>query len=112
MAAAVPVEEVIIVGAGQSGLATSACLSLRGVRNLVLERDDCIGSLWRKRAYDRLTLHIPKSASALPLPDAAPTYLPRDHFARYLDACPHAAPARGPGGEIRRGEPAVAAGGG
>ncbi|TVU22617.1 hypothetical protein EJB05_32328, partial [Eragrostis curvula] len=85
---AMAAEEVIIVGAGQSGLAASACLSLRGVRSLVLERDDCVGSLWRKRAYDRLTLHLPKSVSALPHaphPDDAPAYLPRDYFARYLD---------------------------
>ncbi|KAJ1283266.1 hypothetical protein BS78_03G115600 [Paspalum vaginatum] len=81
-------EEVIIVGAGQSGLAVSACLSLRGVRSLVLERDDCVGSLWRKRAYDRLHLHLAKKYCALPHaphPDDAPTYLPRDDFARYLD---------------------------
>lgn len=81
-------EEVIIVGAGQSGIAVAACLSLRGVRSLVLERDDCVGSLWRKRAYDRLHLHLAKQYSALPhAPHAeeAPTYLPRDEFARYLD---------------------------
>jgi cation diffusion facilitator CzcD-associated flavoprotein CzcO len=81
-------EEVIIVGAGQSGIAVAACLSLRGVRSLVLERDDCVGSLWRKRAYDRLHLHLAKQYCALPHAphaDEAPTYLPRDDFARYLD---------------------------
>ncbi|KXG32253.1 hypothetical protein SORBI_3003G128700 [Sorghum bicolor] len=88
-AAAVTTEEdVIIVGAGQSGLAVAACLSLRGVRALVLERDDCVGSLWRKRAYDRLHLHLAKKYSALPHaphPDSAPTYLHRDEYAAYLD---------------------------
>ncbi|KAL6849965.1 hypothetical protein ACP4OV_020592 [Aristida adscensionis] len=82
-------EEVIIVGAGPSGLAASACLSLRGVRSLVLERDACVGSLWRRRAYDRLTLQLHKRVSALPHaphPAAAPAYLRRDDFARYLDA--------------------------
>ena len=86
--AAVAEEEVIIVGAGQSGIAVAACLSLRGVRSLVLERDDCVGSLWRKRAYDRLHLHLAKQYCALPHlphPDEAPTYLPRDDYARYLD---------------------------
>jgi cation diffusion facilitator CzcD-associated flavoprotein CzcO len=81
-------EDVIIVGAGQSGLAVAACLSLRGVRALVLERDDCVGSLWRKRAYDRLHLHLGKKYSALPHaphPDSAPTYLHRDEYAAYLD---------------------------
>lgn len=80
---------VIIVGAGPAGLATSACLARRGVASLVLDRDDCVGSLWRKRAYDRLHLHLPKQISALPhAPHAhdAPDYLPRDHFVRYLDA--------------------------
>uniref|UniRef100_A0ACD6A926 Uncharacterized protein n=1 Tax=Avena sativa TaxID=4498 RepID=A0ACD6A926_AVESA len=80
---------VIIVGAGPSGLAASACLALRGVESVVLERDDCVGSLWRKRAYDRLHLHLPKHHSALPHAphaDDAPAYLPRDHFVRYLDA--------------------------
>ncbi|KAM0881268.1 hypothetical protein ACQ4PT_033058 [Festuca glaucescens] len=80
---------VIIVGAGPSGLAASACLARRGVASLVLERDDCVGSLWRKRAYDRLHLHLPKQISALPHAphaDDAPDYLPRNHFVRYLDA--------------------------
>ncbi|CAO2192944.1 unnamed protein product [Urochloa humidicola] len=83
-----PQPEVIVVGAGPSGLAVSACLSLRGVPSLVLERDDCVGSLWRKRAYDRLTLHLPKTVSALPHaphPPEAPDYLPRDDFADYLE---------------------------
>ncbi|CAO2162132.1 unnamed protein product [Urochloa humidicola] len=83
-----PQPEVIVIGAGPSGLAVSACLSLRGVPSLVLESDDCVGSLWRKRAYDRLTLHLPKTASALPHaphPAAAPEYLPRDDFANYLE---------------------------
>ncbi|CAL4950497.1 unnamed protein product [Urochloa decumbens] len=80
--------EVIIVGAGPSGLAVSACLSLRGVPSLILERDDCVGSTWRKRTYDRLILRFTKRATALPHaphPAAAPTYLPRDDFADYLD---------------------------
>ncbi|KAF8724202.1 hypothetical protein HU200_021222 [Digitaria exilis] len=88
-AAAAQEEEVIIVGAGQSGLAVSACLSQRGVKSLILERDDCVGSLWRKRAYDRLHLHLAKQYCALPHlphPDSSPTYLPRDAFADYLDA--------------------------
>ncbi|CAM0880908.1 unnamed protein product [Alopecurus aequalis] len=81
-------EEVIIVGAGPSGLAAAACLSLRDVRSLVLERDDCVGSLWRNRTYDRVRLHLAKEHCALPHAPhaaAAPTYLPRDDFVRYLD---------------------------
>uniref|UniRef100_A0A0A8Z532 Flavin-containing monooxygenase n=1 Tax=Arundo donax TaxID=35708 RepID=A0A0A8Z532_ARUDO len=88
-AAVVMEEEVIIVGAGQSGLAAAACLSLRGVRSMVLERDDCVGSLWRHRTYDRVRLHLAKQYCALPHaphPADAPTYLPRDDYVRYLDA--------------------------
>ncbi|KAL5229129.1 hypothetical protein ABZP36_017394 [Zizania latifolia] len=82
-------EEVIIVGAGPSGLAVAACLSLRGVRSLVLERDDCIASLWRHRTYDHVHLHLAKHHCALPHAPhdaAAPTYLSRDDFVGYLDA--------------------------
>ncbi|KAF0897845.1 hypothetical protein E2562_001573 [Oryza meyeriana var. granulata] len=89
MAAAQQEEEVIIVGAGPSGLAVAACLSLRGVGSLVLERDDCVASLWRHRTYDRVRLHLSKRYCALPHAphaDDAPTYLPRDDFLRYLDS--------------------------
>ncbi|XP_040375800.1 probable indole-3-pyruvate monooxygenase YUCCA10 isoform X2 [Oryza brachyantha] len=82
-------EEVIIVGAGPSGLAAAACLSQRGVGSLVLERDDCVASLWRHRTYDRLRLHLTKRYCALPHAphaDGAPAYLPRADFLRYLDA--------------------------
>ncbi|CAL4957243.1 unnamed protein product [Urochloa decumbens] len=92
--------EVIIVGAGPSGLAVSACLSLRGVPSLIPERDDCVGSTWRKRTYDRLILRFTKRATALPHaphPAAAPTYLPRDGFADYLDGY---AARFGDGGEL------------
>ncbi|WZZ31175.1 hypothetical protein YC2023_014576 [Brassica napus] len=51
----------VIAGAGQSGLATAACLPF-----VVLERADCFASLWRKRTYDRLKLHLPKQFCQLP----------------------------------------------
>ncbi|CAH2056663.1 unnamed protein product [Thlaspi arvense] len=57
----------IIVGAGPSGLATAACLKERGVPGLILERADCIASLWRHKTYDRLRLHLPKRYCELPL---------------------------------------------
>ncbi|KAG5245520.1 indole-3-pyruvate monooxygenase YUCCA [Salix suchowensis] len=52
--------DVVIVGAGPAGLATSACLNRLSIPNIVLERDDCYASLWQKRAYDRLRLHLAK----------------------------------------------------
>lgn len=79
---------VIIVGAGPSGIATSACLNRLEIPNIVLEREGCCGSLWKKRAYDRLTLHIPKQYCELPYmsyPSNAPTFVPRNGFIAYLD---------------------------
>ncbi|KAL9274647.1 putative indole-3-pyruvate monooxygenase YUCCA4 [Drosera capensis] len=78
----------IIVGAGPSGLATSACLSSHGVPSLLLERNDCIASLWQQRTYDRLTLHLPKQFCELPLmgfPADYPKYPSRDQFVSYME---------------------------
>lgn len=80
--------QVIVVGAGPAGLATSACLNRLSIQNIVLERDDCCASLWRKRAYDRLKLHLAKNYCNLPympFPDNAPTYISRVDFIKYLD---------------------------
>ncbi|KAK5793464.1 hypothetical protein PVK06_034612 [Gossypium arboreum] len=79
---------VIIVGAGPAGLATSACLNRLSIPNIVLEREDCYASLWKKRSYDRLKLHLPKQFCHLPYMDFspnAPTYVPRKGFIYYLD---------------------------
>ncbi|KAJ6330062.1 hypothetical protein OIU76_008821 [Salix suchowensis] len=57
----------IIVGAGPSGLAVAACLSQQGVPFLILEKNDCIASLWQQKTYDRLKLHLPKQFCELPL---------------------------------------------
>ncbi|XP_061373361.1 probable indole-3-pyruvate monooxygenase YUCCA10, partial [Gastrolobium bilobum] len=79
---------VVIVGAGPAGLATSACLNNLSIPNLVLERDDCHASLWRKRTYDRLKLHLGKQFCNLPhMPFSSdlPTFVPRIEFLRYLD---------------------------
>ncbi|XP_012854386.1 PREDICTED: probable indole-3-pyruvate monooxygenase YUCCA10 [Erythranthe guttata] len=79
---------VLIIGAGPAGLATSACLNLKSIPNIVLEREDCCASLWKKRAYDRLKLHLAKQFCELPnmpFPSNAPTYIPRKDFIRYLD---------------------------
>ncbi|KAF8394502.1 hypothetical protein HHK36_020712 [Tetracentron sinense] len=81
-------EVVIIVGSGPSGLATSACLNLLSIPNIVLEREDCFASLWKKKSYDRLHLHLPKQFCELPhmsFPIASPTYVPKKQFIQYLD---------------------------
>lgn len=79
---------VLIIGAGPSGLATSACLNLLSIPNIVLEREDCYASLWRNRAYDRLKLHLAKRYCELPhmpYPSEFPTFIPRSDFISYLD---------------------------
>ncbi|KAK8683051.1 hypothetical protein V6N13_039121 [Hibiscus sabdariffa] len=79
----------IIVGAGPSGLATSACLTQQGVPSLVLEKTDCLASLWRHRTYDRLKLHLPRQFCELPLlgfPPNFPKYPTRHQFVSYLES--------------------------
>ncbi|KAI6691035.1 hypothetical protein NL676_027863, partial [Syzygium grande] len=79
---------VAIVGTGPSGLATAACLNRLGIANIVLEREDCSASLWRKRSYDRLKLHLAKQVCELPhmpFPSNSPKFVPRDQFIEYLD---------------------------
>ncbi|KAK6939969.1 Flavin monooxygenase-like [Dillenia turbinata] len=79
---------VVIVGAGPAGLATSACLNLHSIPNIVLEREDCSASLWRKHTYDRIKLHLGKQFCALPhmpFPPHAPTFVPKSGFLCYLD---------------------------
>ncbi|KAL5577544.1 hypothetical protein UlMin_019243 [Ulmus minor] len=82
------VVDVVIVGGGHAGIATSACLNHLKISNVVLEREDCYASLWKKRAYDRLKLHLAKQYCQLPhmpFPQEAPTFIPKNEFIRYLD---------------------------
>ncbi|KAJ8442437.1 hypothetical protein Cgig2_018714 [Carnegiea gigantea] len=79
----------VIVGAGPSGLAVAACLKDRGIPRLILDRANCIGSLWQQRTYDRLHLHLPKQFCQLPLlpfPRAFPKYPSKQHFITYLES--------------------------
>ncbi|KAJ6736853.1 FLAVIN-BINDING MONOOXYGENASE-LIKE PROTEIN [Salix viminalis] len=79
--------DVVIVGAGPAGLATSACLNRLSIPNIVLEREDCYASLWQKRAYDRIKLHLAKEYCQLPFmafPSDSPTFVPRRGFIDYL----------------------------
>ncbi|WCJ38179.1 Flavin-binding monooxygenase family protein [Euphorbia peplus] len=79
----------VIVGAGPSGLATAACLREQGVPFVVLEREECIASLWQKRTYDRLKLHLPKQfcqLPKLPFPEDFPEYPTKKQFVDYLES--------------------------
>lgn len=79
----------IIVGAGPSGLAVAAGLKEHGVPSVILERADCIASLWQKRTYDRLKLHVPKQFCELPkfpFPADYPEYPTKKQFIDYLES--------------------------
>ncbi|KAH9729007.1 putative indole-3-pyruvate monooxygenase YUCCA5 [Citrus sinensis] len=79
----------VIVGAGPSGLATAACLRDQGVPFVMLERAECIASLWQKRTYDRLNLHLPKQFCQLPklqFPEDFPEYPTKRQFIQYLES--------------------------
>ncbi|GAB2281480.1 hypothetical protein Dimus_016067 [Dionaea muscipula] len=87
-AAAAGESVVIIIGAGLAGLSTAACLSRLSIPYIIIEREDCSASMWRKKAYDRLHLHLPKhfcELPHLPFPSAYPKYVPKDDYIRYID---------------------------
>ncbi|KZV96964.1 FAD/NAD(P)-binding domain-containing protein [Exidia glandulosa HHB12029] len=56
---------VVIVGAGQCGLAVAARLAHLGIKSLLIERDPRIGDNWRNR-YSNLCLNTPTKYSELP----------------------------------------------
>ena len=88
MSAAIQSEEVLVIGAGPAGLATSACLRREGVTHEVLEREGRIADAWH-RHYERLHLHTTKTHSGLPMtpwPKDAPRYPAREQVVRYLQA--------------------------
>jgi cation diffusion facilitator CzcD-associated flavoprotein CzcO len=57
--------QVVIVGAGPSGIATALSLRDRGLHPLVLDRADKVGASWRGR-YERLKLNTHRDYSHLP----------------------------------------------
>ena len=79
--------EVVIVGAGQAGLAVSHELAGRGVVHVVLERDR-IGAAWADR-WDSFCLVTPNWSVQLPgYPydgDDADGFMPRDDIVAYLE---------------------------
>jgi cation diffusion facilitator CzcD-associated flavoprotein CzcO len=80
--------EVLIVGAGQGGLALAARLGQMGVDALIVERNARVGDNWRNR-YHSLTLHNEVWANSLPyipFPPTWPAFLPKDKLAGWLEA--------------------------
>ena len=60
-----PATDVVIVGAGHSGLAMSRCLTEAGVEHVVLERGEVANS-WRTERWDSLRLLTPNWQNRLP----------------------------------------------
>jgi cation diffusion facilitator CzcD-associated flavoprotein CzcO len=78
--------DVVVVGAGPAGLATSHELTRDGVEHRVLERGDRVGYTWAN-LYDSLVLHTGRHLSGLPgmpIPSTAPLFTPRPVFLDYL----------------------------
>ncbi|MGY1498730.1 flavin-containing monooxygenase [Streptomyces sp. QTS52] len=78
---------VYVIGGGPGGLAVAYALRAQGVRAVVLERGDQVGSSWR-RHYDRLRLHTTRRLSSLPglaMPRSFGRWVARDDVVRYLE---------------------------
>ncbi len=78
---------VLIVGAGQAGLAIAARLGLLGVDTLLVDMRDRVGDIWRER-YHSLALHNQVKLNHmpyLPWPPNWPKYLPKDMIAGWLE---------------------------
>ena len=57
--------DVVVIGAGQSGLGTLGRLKALGVKGVALERNDTIGGNWTGR-YDNVKLHTGKYYATFP----------------------------------------------
>ncbi|MBP1153389.1 MULTISPECIES: NAD(P)/FAD-dependent oxidoreductase [unclassified Paenibacillus] len=80
--------DVIVIGAGQAGLAAAYYLKKQGLSFVCLEQGDEIGGSWRSR-YDSLTLFTPRwysSLPGLPLQGDPNGYPTKDEIADYLQA--------------------------
>jgi putative flavoprotein involved in K+ transport len=97
--------EVVVVGAGQSGLAAARALQAHGIHPVVLEAEPEAAGSW-PRYYDSLTLFSPARYSAMPghgFPGEPDHYPHRDEVAAYLRRY-----AAGVGADIRTHTPVTA----
>ncbi|GAB88275.1 flavin-containing monooxygenase [Gordonia rhizosphera] len=79
--------DVLIVGAGHSGLGLAAYLGALGVSTLLVDKNERVGDNWRNR-YDSLVLHDPVWYDHLPLmkfPPGWPVYTPKDKMGDWLE---------------------------
>jgi putative flavoprotein involved in K+ transport len=79
--------EIVVVGAGQAGLALGYSLRRQNRHFVVVDRAGSIGSAWRER-WESLTLFTPRrydSLPGLPFPGDPDGYPSRDEVVAYLE---------------------------
>jgi putative flavoprotein involved in K+ transport len=80
--------EVLVIGAGQGGIALGARLKSLGVPTLIVEKNPRAGDSWRNR-YRSLVLHDPvwyDHLPYLPFPETWPVFCPKDKMGDWLEA--------------------------
>jgi putative flavoprotein involved in K+ transport len=78
--------ETVVIGAGQAGLAVGFHLHKRGLPFVLLDENERVGDIWRKR-WDSLSLFTPArydSLPGMPFPGPPSLYPTRDQVADYL----------------------------
>jgi len=80
--------QVVVIGGGQAGLATSYCLTKRGIDHVVLERHR-VGYEWRVRRWDSFCLVTPNWQCRLPgFPYSGSDpkgFMVKDEIIRYIE---------------------------
>jgi putative flavoprotein involved in K+ transport len=79
--------DVVVIGAGQAGLAIGSFLARQGRRFLIVDGAGSIGAAWRSR-WDSLVLFTPRGYDSLPglaFPGAPDSYPTRDDVIAYLE---------------------------
>jgi len=79
--------EVVVLGAGHNGLMIGARLERLGVDTLIIDRNERVGDVWRKR-YPALALHNITEVNDFPFfpfPRSFPRYLPKEQLADFME---------------------------
>jgi cation diffusion facilitator CzcD-associated flavoprotein CzcO len=83
--------QIAVIGAGPAGVAVALSVRDRGLRPLLIDKADEVGSSWRGR-YDRLKLNTGRPFSHLPnrrYPKGTPMFPSRDDVVAHLDRHAH-----------------------
>jgi cation diffusion facilitator CzcD-associated flavoprotein CzcO len=84
-------QQVIIIGAGMSGLCMGIKLRERGIRDfLILEKSPAVGGTWHDNSYPGACCDVPSvlySYSFAPNPDWSHKFSPQDEIRAYFERC-------------------------